>query len=101
MKHGNPFAQQSLWLQSQQANKAGLHATPELLRGDQGKRKRREKKKKKMSDLINKNLTLREDLMAKKILAASELPALDSEMKLYLQVAFGGTGGDLLDSCLH
>lgn len=54
-----------------------------------------------MSDLINKNLTLREDLMAKKILAASELPALDSEMKLYLQVAFGGTGGDLLDSCLH
>lgn len=40
--------------------------------------------------------------MAKKILAASELPPLDSEMKaVYLQVAFSGTGGDLLGSCLH
>lgn len=40
--------------------------------------------------------------MAKKMLAASELPPLDSEMKVvYLQVAFSGTGGDLLDSCLH
>lgn len=40
--------------------------------------------------------------MARKMLAPSELPPLDSEMKVvYLQVAFSGTGGDLLDSCLH
>lgn len=40
--------------------------------------------------------------MAKQVLGASELPSLDSEMKVvYLQVAFSGTGGDLLGSCLH
>lgn len=83
--------------------KQGLYATPELLLGDWRKRKKKEKNPKdKRTDLLNKNLILREDLMAKKMLAASELPPLDSEMKVvYLQVAFSSTGGDLLDSCVH
>lgn len=81
--------------------KQGLYVTPELFLGKR-KKKTRKNKREKRSDLLNKNLTLRENPMAKQVLDTSELPPLDSEMKVvHLQVAFSGTGEDLLGSCLH
>lgn len=54
----------------------------------------------KRSDLLNKNLILWEDTIAKKLLAAFEFSPLEFEMKVvYLQVASRAAGGDVLGSC--